>query len=381
MSAMKSIPCTILRGGTSKGVYLMASDLPSDPKERDQLILKIFGSPDVRQIDGLGGADALTSKVAIIAPPSRPDADVDYTFGQVGITDAGIGYQANCGNISAGVGPFAIDKGLVKKSAGKTVVRIHNTNTGKIITADVPMDGEDVAVKGDCVVEGVPGTGARIMLDYSDTVGSVFKRMLPTGNPVDVLTVPGLGDIEVSIVDVGNPLAFVRAKDIGLTGIEKPEDIDSRPELIEMLENIRGAALVRIGVAPTIQAALEKVPGIPMVAFITEPTEYEKFTDGKTVAAEQIDLSSRLIFVRKMHKTYPGTGAVCTASAVKIKGTIPNQIVKNAEELKLVRIGHPAGVIEVEVDADYSNGIGKITRAAIDRTARKIMDGYVYVTE
>ena len=381
MSNMKSIPCTILRGGTSKGIYLMASDLPSDPAERDALILRIFGSPDVRQIDGLGGADPLTSKVAIIGPPSRPDADVDYTFGQVGIDEAGIGYQANCGNISAGVGPFAIEKGLVEKSPEKTVVRIHNTNTGKIITADVPMDGEDVAVKGDCIVEGVPGTGAKIMLDYSDTVGSVFKRMLPTGNPVDVLEVPGCGELEVSIVDVGNPLAFVRAKDIGLTGTEKPEEIDSHPELIEMLENIRGAALVRMGIAPSIPEALARVPGIPMVAFITEPTDYVKYTDGKTVTADQTDLTSRLIFVKKMHKTYPGTGAVSTASAIKIKGTIPNQIVKNAEELKLVRIGHPAGIIEVEVDADYTDGIGKITRAAIDRTARKIMDGTVYVTD
>ena len=381
MSEMRPIRCAIMRGGTSKGIFLLENHLPKDPIERDRVILKIFGSPDIRQIDGMGGADPLTSKLAIIGPPSRPDADVDYTFGQVGIDEGGIGYKANCGNISAAVGPFAIDCGLVRKCEHITSVRIHNTNTGKIIVADVPMAGSEVAVKGSCVVEGVPGSGAKIMLDYSDTVGSVFKRMLPTGNPVDIIAVPTLGEIEASIVDVGNPLVFVRAKDIGLTGTEQPADIDGNPALITMLENIRGAAIVKVGFAPTIEAALSKVQGLPMVAFVTEPTDYIEFTEGKTIPASRMDIVSRLIFIKMMHKAYAGTASVCTASAVKIRGTIPYSMVHKPEELKRVCIGHPAGVIEVEVDADYSESHGKITRAAIDRTARKIMEGTVFITE
>lgn len=372
MSKMQRIRCTIMRGGTSKGIYLLENDLPQDKKLRDDLILRIFGSPDVRQIDGLGGADPLTSKVAIIGPSSFPGADVDYTFGQVDINSPTIYYEGNCGNISAGVGPFAIQQGLVKAGEEKTVVRIYNTNTNKIIIAEVPMENGEPAVYGDCKIDGVPGTGAELILDYSGTVGAFSGKLLPTGNPADIIDIPGFGKLTVSIVDVGNPLVFILAKDLNLTGIETPKEVDSNPNLLRLLEDIRIAAGVKIGIAKKDNI------GLPLLAFVAPPEEYKDFTTGKTIAKEDIDFVSRLMFMRIMHKTYAGTGSICTACAAKIPGTIVYRVTENPKEKSCIRIGHPAGVIEVNAEAKYENEQVTVTKAAVTRTARRIMDGYVY---
>jgi methylitaconate Delta-isomerase len=235
------VPCVFMRGGTSRGAYLWAQDLPTDPDERDRLILAIYGSPDARQIDGLGGADPLTSKVAILGPSSRPDADVDYTFGQVGINSASIDYQPNCGNISAGVGPYAIERGLVPAVSPVTRVRIYNTNTRKVIVAEVPVRDGRVEVEGDCTIDGVPGTGARILLDFLDSGGAATGRLLPTVRPRDTVSLAGR-DYTVSLVDAANPYVFVRAESVGLVGTELAERVNSDPELLTLLENIRGSA-------------------------------------------------------------------------------------------------------------------------------------------
>ena len=379
MAQMQRIRCAILRGGTSKAMFLMENDLPKDIAARDKVILKIFGSPDVRQIDGLGGSDPLTSKLAIIGPSSRPDADVDYTFGQVGINKAYIDYSGNCGNISSAVGPFAIDEGLVRCQEGITRVRIHNTNTSKIIVADVPTEEGKASVIGDCVCDGVPGTGAMIMLDYSDTTGSVTKKLLPTGNPSDVLDIPGFGKLTASLVDVANPMVFVRAKDLGLTGIETPQQVNSNAELLKLLETIRGTAAVMMGMAKDLKDALETVPAFPMIAFVSPPQDYTDFTTGNPVKAGDVDLVSRLMFMQVIHKTYAGTGTVCTGSAAVIPGTVVYEQIDKPREKPLLRIGHPAGFIEIEMASEIKDGIVSIKRAAISRTARRIMDGYVYV--
>jgi 2-methylaconitate cis-trans-isomerase PrpF len=379
MAQMEKIRCAILRGGTSKAMFLMENDLPRDVEARDKVILKVFGSPDVRQIDGLGGADPLTSKLAIIGPSSRPDADVDYTFGQVSINKPYVDYSGNCGNISSAVGPFAIDEGLVRCQEGITTVRIHNTNTGKLIIADVPTVDGKAAVLGDCVCDGVPGTGAMIMLDYSDTTGAVTNKLLPTGNPTDVLDIPGFGKIEASLVDVANPMVFVRAKDLGLTGIETPQQVNSNPELLKTLESIRGTAAVMMGMATDLKDALERVPAFPMIAFVSPPQDYTDFTTGNPVKAEDVDLVSRLMFMQVIHKTYAGTGTVCTGSAAVIPGTVVYEQIDRPREKSLLRIGHPAGVIDIEMASDITDGKVAITRAAISRTARRIMDGSVYV--
>ena len=379
MANMERIRCCIMRGGTSKGIFLLKNDLPRDEQERDRVICSIFGSPDVRQIDGLGGADPLTSKLAIISRSSRPDADVDYTFGQVGINEAYIDYSGNCGNISAGVGPFAIDEGLVNAAEGTTTVRIHNTNTGKIILANVPTVNGRAAVDGDCVIDGVPGCGARIMLDYSDTAGAITGKMLPTGNVTDTLDIAGWGKIVVSIVDVANPVVYVRASDLKLTGIETPQAINSNAAMLTVLEKIRGTAAVMIGMAKDREDALKRSPAFPMLAIVSKPADYASFTDGRIISAGDVDIVSRLMFMQTVHKTYAGTGTICTGAAIKIPGSIANEMVAGAAEKSLFQIGHPAGTIDVEVVVEQQGAALVLKRAAMSRTARRIMDGFAYI--
>lgn len=315
------IPCVIMRGGTSKAVFLLENDLPADPGTRDKVILSIFGSPDSRQIDGLGGADPLTSKVAVIGPSSRPEADIDYTFGQVDIHRAFVDYSSNCGNISSAAGPFAIARGLVKALEPVTLVRIYNTNTDSVFTAEVPVKDGRPAVLGDYKIHGVPGTGARIGLNLAGTVGAKTGRLLPTGNPRDVIGLPGFGSLTVSMVDAGSPMIFVRAADLGLMGTESPRQIDSSPDMLKLLEDIRCIGAEKMGIAGR-EEARKKVKTIPMAAFIGPPQPYESHIDKTLVKAEEIDFVARDMFMQIMHKTYSGTATVCTGCAAVTPGTL-----------------------------------------------------------
>jgi methylitaconate Delta-isomerase len=381
MSDFRKIPCVIQRGGTSKGVYLLAKDVPSDPDLRTKLILAIFGSPDIRQIDGLGGADPLTSKCAVIGPSDRPDADVDYTMAQVGITDALIDYGGNCGNISSGVGPFAIDQGLVEVKEPETVVRIFNTNTRKILKAYVKTEGGKAKYTGDYAIDGVPGTGSKILLDYSATGGTVNGKILPTGNPVDRVAVEGLGEMDISIVDAGNPTCYLRPEVLGFSGTEGPHD-EKVLKALDKIELIRGTVSKIIGLATDAKKARIESATRPMIAFVSPATAYTSFTDGARVEKDDIDFVSRLFFMQTMHKTYPGTGTVCTGAAALIDGTIVNQVcAPSALKNKIVRIGHPSGTIEIEVDVENTPAGPDLRLAAFGRTSRRIMEGFVYVPE
>lgn len=378
MALQKRIRCMIMRGGTSKGIYLLENDLPFDPVRREQVILKIFGSPDVRQIDGLGGADPLTSKVAIVGPSSVDGADVDYTFGQVEIASANVHFNGNCGNISAGVGPFAILMGLVRAQETMTTVRIYNTNTKKILIEEVPMADGEPAVDGDYAIPGVPGTGAEIKINFSNTIGSRTGKLLPTGNPMDEVEVPELGTIAMSFVDMGNPLVFVRAADLGFTGCEMPEEIDSNPDSLNKLEACRASAALKLGFVSSLE---DEIPALPMIAFVAPPRDYEDFSTGKPVAKETVDFVARLMFMGIMHKTYAGTGSICTAAAAKIPGTIVFEQIDNPRERNVIRIGHPAGAMPVNAHARYNGDEITFDYVGNSRTARRIMDGYVYIRE
>ncbi len=375
------IRTVIMRAGTSKGVFLRDVDLPRDKNERDKTILKIFGSPDIRQIDGLGGADPLTSKVAIIGPPSRPDADIDYTFGQVSYVAPTIDYSGNCGNISSGVAPFAIDEGLVNVKEPYTTVRVHNTNTNSILIQKVQVVNGKAKVLGDCKIAGVPGTGAEISIDFSQTAGAKTGKLLPTGNVKDKMQITNVGELEVSIVDAANPMVFVKSKDIGLTGIETPEEIDNNQEILCILEEIRAKAAQRIGMVEDWTQAKEKSPAFPMIAFVSPASDYKDFTTGKQILGEEVDFVSRLMFMQIMHKTYAGTGTICTGAAARIEGTVVNEVMLEKERGKssVLRIGHPAGIITIDVEADKEGGSWVLKKAAISRTARRIMDGYCYI--
>ena len=381
MGKFRKIPCVIQRGGTSKGVYLHEKDLPKDPELRNKVILAIFGSPDIRQIDGLGGADPLTSKCAIIGPSERSDADINYTMAQVDITQPILDFKGNCGNISSGVGPFAIDEGLVPVKEPETVVRIYNTNTKKILRAFVQTDEGKSKYTGDYAIDGVPGTGSKILLDYSATEGAATGKLLPTGNPTDVISIPSIGKIEISIVDAGNPMCFIRPEVLNLSGIEGPLD-QKVIDALDRIELIRGTAAKIIEFVDDPAKARTESPAGPMLAIVSEPKDYISFTDGMRVKAEEIDFVSRGFFMQEMHKTYAGTGTVCTGAAAMIEGTLVNRVCSpRAMKTKEVRIGHPSGIVSIEVEVERTAHGFKLRKAAFGRTSRRIMEGFVYVPE
>ena len=381
MSEFRKIPCVIQRGGTSKAVFLHERDLPADPKTRDAVVLSIFGSPDRRQIDGLGGADPLTSKVAIIAPSTQPDCDIDYTFGAVDLTEPIVDYRGNCGNISAGVEHFAIDEGLVEAVSGETVVRVYNTNTDKKLRAFVPTSDGTTQYLGDYAIAGVPGTGAKILLDYAGTAGSATGKILPTGSPVDSISIPSLGTIEVSIVDAGNPVCFIEPSVLGLDGTEGPRD-ERVTSLLDTIELIRGTAARIIGLVQDESRARFETPAIPLLSIVSPPRDYVSFTDSRQIGAADVDMVARVFYMQEMHKTYSVTATVCTGTAAMTEGTIVNRVTSpRVQSTKTVRIGHPSGVIPIEVEVDNSVPGVELLKAALGRTSRRIMDGFVYVPE
>ncbi len=377
MREYERVRAAVIRGGTSKGVYLLANELPKDPAVRDKVILSIFGSPDPRQIDGLGGADPLTSKVAILARSRRDDADVDYTFGYVGIDKAVVDYEGNCGNISQGVGPFAVDEGLVPAVEPIARVRIFNTNTKKIIEANVPVKNGKAMTEGDFSINGVPGTGAKIILNFVNSGGSKTGKLLPTGNTVDKMELVDGRTVRVSLVDAANPAVFVQAADIGFTGKELPKDTTTNPRILAIMEEIRVKAAKVMKLAP----GPDRVsPAVPKVAFVSPPQDYETIT-GKKVAASECDLLARTKALAVMHKAYAVTGGICVSAAALIEGTVVNEVIgQQAKTTGVVRVGHPSGISEyIIVIAKRPSGEFELTQSAIAGTSRRIMDGYVYV--
>lgn len=378
--SMKELRVTYMRGGTSKGAYIDGHDLPTNPQERDAVILKLYGSPDSRQIDGLGGADPLTSKVAIVSKSERDDADVDYTFGYVGITDPVVDYEGNCGNMSAGVGIFAIMRDMVTAQEGTTVVRIFNTNTNKVIESHIPMNEDgSVKVQGDFAIDGVPGTAAKITLFFLEPAGSKTGKLLPTGNVKDVMTLSNGQELTVSLVDAANPAIFVKAEDLGYKGTELP--VDSEQDGGKMLatwEEIRRKAAVMMGLAKTEESASGAVPKICM---ISKPQDYVAI-DGRQILADNVDIVSRTKALAVMHKAYAVTGGICTAVASLIPGTVANEVVSDrAKETNTVTLAHPGGVLDFAVDLVEENGNLVLRKAGVARTARPIMDGIAYITE
>ena len=366
----RTIRCVVMRGGTSKALFLRANDLPVDPRLRDAVILALFGSPDPRQIDGLGGADILTSKVAIIGPPSRPDADVDYTFGQVSIREPVVDYDINCGNISAAVGVYAIEEGFVPASEPVTSVRVHNTNTDKIFAAHVPVRDGAPAVRGDCTVEGVPGTGAEIVLDFTGTVGAGTGSLLPTGRPRDRLEIPALGrSVEATILDVANLCVFVAAADVGMDGTEGPAEFT--PAHLDALIAVKEAAARLVG--------LPEDGLVPLPVAVAPPATFRTLS-GRTIEAGEVHLLGRMAGGRPpmLHKAFPGTGAACTAVAVRIPGTIPAAVTRAVPEGAPIGIGHPSGLMRTRARV-RGGPPWVVEQAAYSRTARRLTEGSAFI--
>lgn len=377
----RRVPAVVMRGGTSRAVFFHRKDLPDDPALRDRVILSIFGGGDPygRQIDGLGGAVSTTSKAAIIALPSVPDADVDYTFGQVSVTTPLVDYGGNCGNISSAVGPFAIEEGLVAAAGPVTIVRIWQTNTRKRIIAHIPTAGGAPQVEGDFAIDGVPGGGAMIRLEFLEPGGSMTGRLLPTGNATDTLEVAGVGRLTVSLVDAANPVVFVRPADLGLSGLEMPDRIDGDPALLARIEAVRAAAGVRMGLARTTEEATSRSPGVPKLAFVVSPASYTS-TKGSAVAADRIDLVGRIMSMGRLHRSYALTGAICTSVAAQVEGTLPHQAARpGPARERTVRVGHPAGAIDVGAVVERRGGEWFVEKVVTRRTARRLMEGLALV--
>lgn len=376
---MGAIPFVLMRGGTSKCVMFGASDLPPEGPTRDRALLRAFGSPDPRQVDGIGGATSTTSKACIIEASRRAGYDVDYTFAQVSITEARVDYGGNCGNCSSAVGPYAIDAGIVRADGELTPVRIFNTNTNKAITAEVPTTGGHPHYAGAYQIAGVPGTGAPQRLWFEEPGGSMTGALLPTGNPLDIVDTEQ-GSLAVSIVDAANPVVLVKAHDLGLAGTELPADVDLRPELLAQLEQIRGQAAVLIGFVDHWEGAAAFSRAVPKIAMIAPPTTY---TDnmGRVVPADSQDFTARIMSMGKLHPAYALTGAIATGSAARIPGTVVYDCrAAHRRELSDIHIGHPTGIIDVDIDAEQqSDGGFRITRGAGYRTARKIAEGMLFV--
>jgi len=363
------LPFVLMRGGTSKAVFLTGDSLPSDAVERDATILALFGSPDPRQIDGLGGADLLTSKLAIIDPPSRPDADLDYTFAQVSITEPRVDYDINCGNISAAVGAYAVDEGIIEVSGPTASVRIHNTNTGRVLVADVPIVGGVAAIEGDYVVHGVPGSGAPIALDFSQTAGGITGSLFPTGNTLDRLDT-AIGVVPVTIIDLANLTVFFNARDVGMVGTEGPHDITE--------DHLDAVAAVKTAAAALL--AMEPDGLTPVPAIISLPASYVSFATNESVDAQDVDLVARVVGGRPpvLHKAYPGTLGACTGVAARIAGTTVHDVARVSDS-DVIRIGHTSGVMPVSARVSIDGGTPRIEQAVYHRTARRIAEGTAFV--
>lgn len=364
------LPFALIRGGTSKAVFLRGADLPPPGKSRDQTILSLFGSPDPRQIDGLGGADILTSKLAIIDPPSRPDVDLDYTFAQVSVSEPVVDYDIICGNISAAVGAFAVDEGMVAPEEPETTVRVYSTNTDRVFRAIVPVRGGRAAVAGGFSIDGVPGTGAPIALDLSGTYGSETGALLPTGQPLDVVDT-SMGPVEVSIVDLASLCVFFPAASVGLEGVEGPDEVT--PDHVAAVVAVKEATSELLGLSTD---ALTPIP-----AAVAGPRGYVAFGKGTAIGASDVDLVARVIGGRPpmLHKAYPGASAACTAVAARIPGTTVARVADQADDAT-VRIGHTSGVMEVAVAVCPDGDGWRVDRASYDRTARRLAEGTAFVT-
>ena len=354
---LRAIPSTLMRGGTSKGLYFHASDLPQSVRARDAVLLAAMGSPDARQIDGVGGAHPLTSKVAVISPSQRGDADVDYLFLQVVVDKAQVSDAQNCGNILAGVGPWAIENGLVRIAGDTTAVRIHMVNTGSIAVAHVPTPRGAVEYEGDARIDGVPGTAAAIPIDFLDVAGSSCGKLFPTQSHVDRIE-----GIEVTCIDNGMPVVLMRAADLGKRGDESPEELEADAALKARVERIRLAAGPRMNLGDVLKKTVPKM-------CLVSPALH-----GGTI-------HTRTFIPHRVHEAIGVLGAVSVATACVTPGSIAAQVARLAPRpgSQRLEIEHPTGFFTVEMDVRVEGSSVTVNRSALLRTARKLMQGEVFV--
>ena len=382
------IPATYIRGGTSKGVFFRLQDLPQScqvpGRARDQLFQRVIGSPDPysAHIDGMGGATSSTSKCVILSKSSVPDHDVDYLYGQVSIDKAFVDWSGNCGNLSTAAGAFAIHAGLVDPARipqnGTCVVRIWQANIQKTIIAHVPVTDGQVQETGDFELDGVTFPAAEIVLEFLDPSddGEEGGSMFPTGNLVDDLEVPGIGTLKATMISAGIPTVFVNAEDIGYTGTELREAINTDPQALAKFEQIRIAGALRMGLIKTPEEAAKR-QHTPKIAFVAKPKDYVA-SSGKAIVAGEVDLLVRALSMGKLHHAMMGTCAVAIGTAAAVPGTLVN-LAAGGGARTAVRFGHPSGTLRVGAEAVQVDGDWTVTKAIMSRSARVLMEGWVRV--
>lgn len=390
------VAATYMRGGTSKGVFFRLQDLPKAAQvagaARDALLLRVIGSPDAygKQIDGMGGATSSTSKTVILSPSTQTDHDVDYLFGQVAIDKPFVDWSGNCGNLTAAVGAFAISNGLIDTARiphnGVCTVRIWQANIGKTIIAHVPITKGEVQETGDFELDGVTFPAAEVQIEFmnpaADEDGNSnggSSSMFPTGNLVDVLEVPGIGSFNATMINAGIPTIFINAEDLGYTGTELQDDINSDNAALAKFETIRAYGAVRMGLISHIDEAVAR-QHTPKIAFVAKPKAYVS-SSGKTVNADEIDLLVRALSMGKLHHAMMGTAAVAIGTAAAIPGTLVNLAAggDTKDKIDAVRFGHPSGTLRVGAEANLVNGEWTVVKAIMSRSARVLMEGFVRV--
>ena len=373
------IPAVFMRGGTSKALMFHRRDLPTDVRLWPELFVAALGANDPygRQLDGMGGGISSLSKVCVISPSERPGADVDYSFFQLTPATDLVDSSASCGNMSAAVGPFAVDEGLVSPVGVEACVRIFSTNTARMIHSSFSVDQGEAVVDGKMLLPGVAGLGSPVRLVFKDPGGGATGHLLPTGKPIDEIELPGAEPIVASMADAGNPCVFIRARDLGLTGAEMPDDIQRNPEILESLEAVRCQASVSMGIAQDIGEA-SRIPGIPKVAFLS-PAQDMTTLAGEIVSAAECDILVRMISLGQPHRAIPVTGALCIAATARIDGSLVSGMLDTACGSSELRLAHPSGVTNVDAKLERQDGTWYAASATISRTARRLMDGYVYV--
>jgi probable AcnD-accessory protein PrpF len=380
------IPATYMRGGTSKGVFFNVHALPAvfqvPGPDRDAMLLRVIGSPDpyAKQIDGMGGATSSTSKSVLVQKSDRADHDVDYLFGQVSIDQPFVDWSGNCGNLSAAVGPFAINEGLIDSARiphnGTAIIRIWQANIEKTIIAHVPVVNGEVQETGGFELDGVTFPAAEVLLEFMDPADSGDGAMFPTGELIDTLDVPGLGSLEATLINAGIPTIFLRAEALGLTGLELQDDINNDADRLTQFETIRAIGAMKMGLITDLAEA-ETRQHTPKIAFVSQASNYIA-SSGKAVSAEDIDIAVRALSMGKLHHAMMGTAAVAIGAAAAVPGTIVNEAAGGGERA-FVRFGHPSGTLRVGAEAAQTASGWIATKASMSRSARVLMEGFVRI--